>query len=72
MPLSASARVLNFMIAPRRFVLARQELQPHVVTAIVHEQEEVPLTTVCGWHDWPTEIAVDELENVRRPILGRL
>ena len=56
----------------RRFVLARQELQPHVATAIIHEQEEVPPTTICGWRDWPAEIAVDELESVCCAILGRL
>ena len=42
------------------------------MTAIIHEQEEVPLTTICGWRDRPIEIAVDELESVCRAILGYL
>ena len=54
-----------------RLVLARQELQPHVATAIIHE-EELPPTTICGWRDWPAEIVVDELESVHRAILGHL
>ena len=56
----------------RRFVLARQELQPHVATAIIHEQEKVPSTIVCGWRDRPAEVAVDNLESVLCVILGRL
>ena len=56
----------------RRFVLARQELQPHVATAIIHDQEEVPPTTICGWRDRPAEVAVNELESVLCTILGRL
>ena len=39
---------LELLDRRRRFVLTRQELQPHVATAIIHEQEEVPPTTVCG------------------------
>ena len=56
----------------RRFVLACQELQSHIATAIIHEQKEVPPTTVCGWCDWPIEIAVEELESIRRVILSCL
>ena len=56
----------------RRFVLAYQELQPHVATAIIHEQEEVSPTTVCSRCDRHAEVAVDELESNLRAILGRL
>ena len=56
----------------RRFILARQELQPYVATVIIHEQEEAPPTTVCSWRDRPVEVAVDELESILHAILGRL
>ena len=56
----------------RHFILARQELQPHVVTAIIHEQEEVPPTTVCSRRDWPVEVIVNELKSILRVILGHL
>ena len=56
----------------RRLVLACQELEPHIATAIIHAQEEVPPTTICGWRDWPAEIAMDELESFLRVILGHL
>ena len=42
------------------------------MTVIIHKHEEILPTTICGWHDWPAEIAVDELESVHRVILGRL
>ena len=42
------------------------------MTAIIHEQEKVPPTTICGWRDWPAEITVVELESIRHVILGRL
>jgi hypothetical protein len=47
-------------------------LQPHVTTAIIHEQEEVPPTTACSRRDRPTEVTVNELESFLRAMLGRL
>ena len=63
---------LELLDRRRRFILACQELQPHVETAIVHEQEEVPPTIVCSRRDRPVEVVVDELESVLRAILGCL
>ena len=63
---------LELLDRRQRFVLACLELQPYVATTIIHEQEEVPPTTVYGWRDWLTEIVVDEFESVHRVILGRL
>ena len=63
---------LELLDRHRHFVLAHQELQPHVATVIIHEQEEVLSTTVCSRRDWPIEVAVDELESILRAILGRL
>jgi hypothetical protein len=39
--------------------LARQELQPHVAAAIIHEQDEVLAPAVRRRRDWPAEVAID-------------
>jgi hypothetical protein len=52
------------------FILDTQQCQPHVVTNIIDQQEEVSLASRCHWCDRPTQILVHELEHVCRMALG--
>jgi hypothetical protein len=41
-----------------------------LAATVVNEQQDVVATSWCGWRDWPTQIAMDELEGFRRRYLA--
>ena len=54
--LCARLKVLDCL---RHIALARQELQPHVPAAVIHEQEEVSPPTMRHRRDRPAKVPVD-------------